>query len=112
MSDSDTARLAAVEQALTFVEPGMTIGLGSGRAVFALAGAIGKRWPGAVPVRATAASNHTAEVAHEAGIKLVDLGPHKLDIALDGADEFDDQLRLVKGGGAALLQEKLIIAQA
>jgi ribose 5-phosphate isomerase A len=110
----DAARSAAVQIAVQMVEEGSTIGLGSGRAVFALAEAIGRRWPeGPVPVRAVAASDLTAERARAARIPLMDLtGDVRIDVAYDGADEVDDDLGLIKGGGAALLQEKLVIAAA
>jgi ribose 5-phosphate isomerase A len=110
---SDSARLAAVRAALPLVQENTTIGLGSGRALFALADAIGKKWDGQPPVSAVVASSFTAKRAEEAGIRIVDLNDVKtLDLAFDGADEIDSQLALIKGGGAALLREKLVIAAA
>lgn len=118
MSD-DVSRRAAVAAALDLVEPGMTIGLGSGRAVFALIEAIGTR--GTLhalhalhaPLRAAVASEETRVRATAAGIDVVDLHDHpQLDIALDGADEIDSNLALLKGGGAALLREKLVATAA
>jgi ribose 5-phosphate isomerase A len=104
-----TARAAAAAAAVELVEPGMTIGLGSGRAVFKLVELLGERGG----VRATVASNRTAERAREAGIELVELdGSVELDLALDGADEVDPRLRLIKGGGGALLREKIVISAA
>jgi ribose 5-phosphate isomerase A len=110
VSDEDaTARAAAAAAAAELVEPGMTIGLGSGRAVFKLVELLGERQG----VRAAVASNRTAERAREAGIELVELdGSGELDLALDGADEVDPQLRLIKGGGGALLREKIVISAA
>jgi ribose 5-phosphate isomerase A len=110
VSDDDaTARAAAAAAAVELVEPGMTIGLGSGRAVFKLVELLGERGG----VRAAVASNRTAERAREAGIELVELdGSVELDLALDGADEVDPQLRLIKGGGGALLREKIVISAA
>ena len=110
---SDTARAAVVAEALEMIEPDTTIGLGSGRAVFALVDAIGKRWPNGAPLRAVAASNATSDLITKAGIELVDLSDvNHLDVAFDGADEVDPQLNLIKGGGAAHLREKLVIAVA
>ena len=107
MSDARTAAAAA---AVELVEPGMTIGLGSGRAlwkVVELLAASGQ------PVRASVASARTQELAREAGFELVELdGTVELDLALDGADEVDPQLRLIKGGGGALLREKIVISAA
>jgi ribose 5-phosphate isomerase A len=104
------ARTAAAAAAVELVEPGMTIGLGSGRAlwkVVELLAASGQ------PVRASVASSRTQELARKAGFELVELdGTVELDLALDGADEVDPQLRLIKGGGGALLREKIVISAA
>jgi ribose 5-phosphate isomerase A len=106
-------RMAAVRAAVEQVEPGMTIGLGSGRAVFALCDALGSRWGDPPPIRAAVASGRTRARAIAAGLPLVELdGSILLDLALDGADEVTRDLRLIKGGGAALLREKLVIAAA
>jgi ribose 5-phosphate isomerase A len=109
----DAARRAAAAAAVERIEPGMTIGLGSGRAVWKVLEQIGERWPGEVPLRLVPASSLTEELARQAGVELLDLdeaGP--LDLAIDGADELDGDLRLIKGGGGALLREKLVIAAA
>jgi ribose 5-phosphate isomerase A len=59
------------------------------------------------------ASARTQELAREAGFELVELdGTVELDLALDGADEVDGELRLIKGGGGALLREKIVISAA
>jgi ribose 5-phosphate isomerase A len=106
-------RMAAVRAAVERVEPGMTIGLGSGRAVFALCDALGSRWGDSPPIRAAVASGRTRARAIAAGLPLVELdGTVLLDLALDGADEITNDLRLIKGGGAALLREKLVVAAA
>jgi ribose 5-phosphate isomerase A len=107
------ARAAAAAAALELVEPDTTIGLGSGRAVWAVAEGIGRRWPGGAPVRAVCASVRTEEVARAAGIEVVALaGDTRLDVAIDGADEVDPALGLLKGGGGALLREKIVVAAA
>jgi ribose 5-phosphate isomerase A len=101
------AREAAAVAAVELVEPGMVIGLGSGRAVWALT----KRLPAGT--RAVVASERTREVALEMGIDVLELdGSFELDLALDGADEVDDWLGLIKGGGGALLREKIVISAA
>jgi ribose 5-phosphate isomerase A len=96
------------------IEPGMTIGLGSGRAVFALIDLLGATWSSSRrPLRAAVASSGTEARARAAGIELVPLDDgHPLDLAVDGADEVDPALRLLKGGGGALLREKLVLAAA
>lgn len=109
----DPARAAAVAAARARIEPGMTIGLGSGRAVFALVDLLAASWPGPRPLRAVAASSRTEARARAAGIELLDLNEDRtLDLAVDGADEVDPALNLLKGGGGALLREKLVIAAA
>jgi ribose 5-phosphate isomerase A len=101
------AREAAAAAAAELVEPGMTIGLGSGRAVWAVT----ERLPAGT--RAVVASDLTRERALTAGIELVELdGSFELDLALDGADEVDGSLGLIKGGGGALLREKIVISAA
>ncbi len=106
----DVARAAAAAAAVERIEPGMAIGLGSGRAVWKVVETIGQR---GLDVRVAAASVRTEEVAAEVGIELIDLDAVvPLDLAIDGADEIDPQLGLIKGAGGALLREKLVIAGA
>jgi ribose 5-phosphate isomerase A len=106
------ARAATATAALELIEPGMTIGLGSGRAVWMLMEAIGGKWA-KPPIRAVVASQVTYGLAHLARIDVVPLdGEITLDLAIDGADEIDPQLRLIKGGGGALLREKIVISAA
>jgi ribose 5-phosphate isomerase A len=86
----------------------MTIGLGSGRAVWAVLELLRDRG-----VRAAAASSRTEELLRDAGIEVAQLdGSVRLALAIDGADEVDPQLGLIKGGGAALLREKLLVKAA
>ena len=110
---ADPARVAAVAAARERVEPGMTIGLGSGRAVFALVDLLVAGGPEPGRLRAVVASSRTEARARAAGIELVSLdGDLTLDLAVDGADEVDPDLVLLKGGGGALLREKLVLAAA
>ena len=109
MTDSP-ARDAAAATAADLVEDGMTVGLGSGRAVWRVVDLLGER---GFRGPAVVASERTDARAREAGIDVVALdGTIELDLALDGADEVDPQLRLIKGGGGALLREKIVIAAA
>jgi ribose 5-phosphate isomerase A len=109
----DPGRAAAVAAARTRVQAGMTIGLGSGRAVFALVEALASKWRGPSGLRAVTASSATEAKARAAGIETVDLdGELVLDLVIDGADEVDRRLGLIKGGGSALLREKLVMAAA
>jgi ribose 5-phosphate isomerase A len=107
VAESSSAREAAAAAAAELVEHGMTIGLGSGRAVWALT----ERVPAGT--RAVVASERTRELALAGGIQVVELdGTFELDLALDGADEIDGWLGLIKGGGGALLREKIVISAA
>jgi ribose 5-phosphate isomerase A len=115
----DTARAAAAAAAVDLVEPGMTIGLGSGRAVWKVVELLGARaggggdLSGAGALRAATASSRTDELARSLGIEVFELdGTIELELALDGADEVDPSLRLIKGGGGALLREKIVVAAA
>jgi ribose 5-phosphate isomerase A len=110
VTGDDRARAAAAAVAVELVEPGMTIGLGSGRAVWKVVELLGRR---ADPIRAATASNRTAELATGVGIEIVELdGTVELELALDGADEVSADLGLIKGGGGALLREKIVISAA
>ena len=107
VAESSPAREAAAAAAAELVQPGMTIGLGSGRAVWALT----ERLPARTP--AVVASERTRELALRVGIEVLELdGSFELDLALDGADEVDGWLGLIKGGGGALLREKIVISAA
>ena len=106
-------RAAAAAAAVELMEPEMVVGLGSGRAVWAVIEAIGARWPGPKPVSAVVASEATYAIAHAAGIEVRPLdGRAELDLAVDGTDEIDSKLGLLKGGGGALLREKIVVSAA
>ena len=111
MSDADDrARNAAAGAAAERIEHGSVIGLGSGRAVWRVIDLIAER---GIPLRAAFASERTRERAEAAGIEAVELdGSLRLALAIDGADEVDPQLGLIKGGGAALLREKIVVSAA
>jgi ribose 5-phosphate isomerase A len=114
---ADVAREAAAAAAAELVEAGMTIGLGSGRAVWKLVELLGRRVGEggdlADGLSAATASSRTDQLARSMGIHVIELdGTVELDLALDGADEVDPELRLIKGGGGALLREKIVISAA
>jgi ribose 5-phosphate isomerase A len=108
--EADAARHAAAAAAVELVEPGMTIGLGSGRALWKVLELLRERGS---PVRTVVASARTDELARAAGFEVLELdGTVTPDLAIDGADEVDDSLGLIKGGGGALLREKIVISAA
>ncbi len=92
--------------ALRFVKPGYTIGLGTGRAASAFIRALGAS---GIKVRGVPTSLASEELARECGIELTTLGEaKKIDVDLDGADEVDPRLNLIKGYGGALVREKVV----
>ena len=110
---SDAARAAAARAASELVEPDTVIGLGSGRAVWAVTELLGQRRDELGGLRVVVASSRTDELARAAGLEVVELdGELRLALAIDGADEIDPDLGLLKGGGGALLREKIVVAAA
>lgn len=112
--EQDTWKQQAGTAAAKLVDDGMVIGLGTGSTasylIYALAQRIlsGLRIVGAVP-----SSNVTKELAGNLNIPITDLDAHpELDLYIDGADEIDPQLRLLKGAGGALLREKIVASSA
>lgn len=115
MSDSQARfKKQAAEAALDQLSSGMTVGLGTGStAAFVISG-LGERLADGrlTDIRAVATSLRTEELARQAGIELTELTPAGLDIAIDGCDEVDPQLQLIKGLGGALTREKLVALAA
>jgi len=108
MSADDQKRTAGVAAA-ALVEPGMRVGLGTGSTAAWFVRALAER---RLDIRCTPTSQATADLATSLGLTLAELDAlGELDLTVDGADELDDELRLIKGGGGALLREK-IVAQA
>jgi ribose 5-phosphate isomerase A len=112
LSPLDLAKRAAALRAAEFVEPGMRVGLGTGSTAAFLVRRLGERVRDeGLRITAVATSSRTTALAREAGIAVSDLGVlRRLDLTVDGADEVDGQLQLIKGAGGALLQEKIVAA--
>ena len=92
--------------ALRYVKPGQTVGLGTGHAASAFIRALGER---GIKVRGVPTSMASAELARSVGIEVVALdGKARLDVDVDGADEVDPRLNLVKGYGGAMVREKVV----
>lgn len=110
LSPIDKAKFVAAKKAAEYVEDGMRVGLGTGSTAAWLVRCLGElvRDQG-LRIQGVPTSTRTAQLAHEVGIKVVSLDEAKwLDVTIDGADEFDRDLNLIKGGGGALLQEKIV----
>lgn len=108
MAADDWKRQAAAA-ALEFVEPGMRLGLGSGSTAAIFVELLGEKVRAGLDIVGVPTSEGTAALARAAGIRLVTLDDEpELDLTVDGADEVDMQLRLIKGGGGAHLREKIV----
>jgi ribose 5-phosphate isomerase A len=109
---ADRAKEAAGRAAARLIQDGMLIGLGTGTTARWFIVAVGERVRQGLRVRGVATSESSARLATEMGIPLVDLGGEGLDLAADGADQVDPDLRLIKGGGGAEVREKVVAAAA
>jgi ribose 5-phosphate isomerase A len=106
---ADAYKKQAAETAAALVQPEMTLGLGTGSTAALFIAALGVRVRGGVYVRGVPTSDDTARKAAAAGIDLVEPDETTIiDLAVDGTDEVDGALQLIKGGGGALLREKIV----
>jgi ribose 5-phosphate isomerase A len=103
-------RLARLgEAAAALVQDGQTVGLGTGSTANAMIDALGRRVAAGLTIKAVVTSSQTEERANLNGIPVISLDDvDQLDIGIDGADEIDPDLTLIKGRGGALLYEKLV----
>ncbi|WP_237477542.1 ribose-5-phosphate isomerase RpiA [Lichenibacterium dinghuense] len=107
-SDEASKRRVAA-RALAFVEDGMRLGLGTGSTAKHFVDLLAERVRGGLDVVGVPTSERTRLQAEGLGIRLATLDDlPELDLTVDGADEFDPELRLIKGGGGALLREKIV----
>jgi ribose 5-phosphate isomerase A len=102
---------AAAARALDFVRPGMRLGLGTGSTAYHFVDLLGERVKGGLDIVAVPTSEATRAQAERLGIGLTTLDETpELDLTVDGADEIAPDLTLIKGGGGALLREKIVAA--
>lgn len=105
----DAWKLAAAERALDYVESGMRLGLGTGSTAAKFVDLLGKKVAAGLDVVCVATSQATETQATALGIRTATLDDLPfLDLTVDGADEIDGELRMIKGGGGALLREKIV----
>jgi ribose 5-phosphate isomerase A len=110
LSPIDKAKFAAAKRATGYVRSGMRVGLGTGSTAAWLVRCLGEmvRDEG-LRITGVPTSTRTAQLAREVGIPIISLDEARwLDLTIDGADEYDADLNLIKGGGGALLQEKIV----
>jgi ribose 5-phosphate isomerase A len=111
--DLQDEKRRAAEAAVAEVEAGMLVGLGTGTtAAFAIA-ALGRRVADGLTVRTVATSLASARAAEAAGLVVLDFADcASVDLCIDGVDEIDPAFRAIKGGGGAMLREKIVAASA
>jgi ribose 5-phosphate isomerase A len=107
---TDELKQAAAEKALELVQDGMLIGLGSGTTARFFTEGVGRLVAEGMKLRGVPTSRATAELAAELGIPIVTELIGQIDLTVDGADEVDPALNLIKGRGGALFREKLVAA--
>ena len=113
--DAQQMKVAAAREALSDIRSGMKLGLGTGSTASELVRLLGDALKQRTlrDLKCTSTSEQTAELARSVGIEILPLAKvAPLDLAIDGADEIDSKLRLIKGRGGALLREKIVEQQA
>ena len=107
--EQDREKRAAAARSLDYVQAGQTVGLGSGSTATIAIELLGERVRRGLAIRGVPTSEPTRRLAEAAGIPLLPLEQvTRLDLTIDGADEVDPDLQLIKGGGGALLHEKIV----
>ncbi|HMC84139.1 MAG TPA: ribose-5-phosphate isomerase RpiA [Chitinophagaceae bacterium] len=111
MPSNDEIKKLAGSSAVKYVQPGMTIGIGTGSTVYWFIQELAMLIKQGMTCNCVPTSKETDLLAKQMGIPMLTLNDvARIDVTIDGADEIDPQLRLIKGGGSALLQEKMVAA--
>ncbi|RIM47114.1 ribose 5-phosphate isomerase A [Staphylococcus cohnii] len=112
--DTKQLKISTFNEALSQISDGMVVGIGSGSTIELLVPKLAEKLDHEqIDITGVCTSNKTAYIAKELGIRVVDVNDvEKIDVAIDGADEVDNNLNLIKGGGGALFREKVIDAMA
>lgn len=109
----DQQKTLAAQKAIEWIQDGQTLGLGTGSTVHHFLTALGQRVQQGLRVRGVPTSQATAVYARQLGIPLLgNEEPWDIDLAVDGADQVDPNFNLIKGGGGALLREKIVAKAA
>lgn len=112
-ADLDSFKRQAAIKAVEYVRDGMVVGLGTGSTTKHVVIALGEKIRAGMKIRGVPTSHETAELAKQHDIPLIDQdNDWIIDVAIDGADQVDPRMNLVKGGGGALLKEKIVAASA
>src|SRR5215470_1555259 len=106
---NDLEKEAAARESLRFIQNNTVVGLGSGSTAAFMTRLLAERIKAGWHIQAIPTSRQTKELALSLGISVVSFDQFQdIDVTIDGADEFDPQLSLIKGGGGALLYEKIV----
>jgi ribose 5-phosphate isomerase A len=106
---NDQEKEAAARASLRFVKDGQIVGLGTGSTAAYFIRLLAEQVKNGLRIRGIPSSDRSREMAASLGIPLTTLDEfQEIDVTVDGADEVDPQLRLIKGGGGALLREKIV----
>ena len=109
----DQEKQAAARASLRFINDGDIVGLGTGSTVYYTLQFIGEQVRQGLKILGIATSKQTEKIAADLGIPLTTLDEHQnIDVDIDGADEIDPQMSLIKGGGGAFLREKIVASAA
>lgn len=109
--DARQMKIEAARVALTYVESGMRLGIGTGSTAEEFVRLLAEKVASGLSIEGVPTSERTAKLCNELGVPLKSLDElPELDLAIDGADEVDGALTLIKGGGGALLREKIVAA--
>jgi ribose 5-phosphate isomerase A len=113
LPDAEREKAVAAARAVEMVTDGMKVGLGTGSTAAYAVRLLGERVRNGLRIVGVPTSERTRQLADDLGIPLTDLATTpELDLAIDGADEADPEMRLIKGGGGALLREKIVACAA
>lgn len=113
MGNLDGLKELAARAAVEYVKDGYVVGLGTGSTARHVVLALGERVKAGLTIKGVPTSQQTAELARLQGIPLIDQdNAWVIDVAIDGADQVDPSFNLIKGGGGALLKEKIVAASA
>jgi len=110
---TEAIKKAAGRAAAEFIKDGMHVGLGTGSTAFYFIARLIERVHEGLKIRAAASSLRSLKQAQEGGVPLLDINAiSSLDITVDGADEIDPQKRMIKGGGGAMVREKIVASMS
>lgn len=109
MNNIKEEKYTAAKEAVKHIKSGQIVGLGTGSTAYFAVDEIGKMVKTGMKIKAVPTSDKTAKQAKSLGIELISINDvDSIDVTIDGTDEFDKNLNLIKGGGGALLKEKMV----